>query len=220
MYEFKPFKYSSHEKIISLTPRNTKVLDVGCASGYIAFRLKKKGCYVVGTDIDKKYLEEAKKYCDEVFLLDISKDKIKGKFDVIILGDIIEHIANSGGVLEKLRNNLNENGRIIVSVPNIVNIYPRIKILFGRFDYEEKGIFDKTHLRFFTIKTLKRLIKNKKYQITSMHFTPLPIYLILPNAPKTILNLLSSLLNLLANFWPNLFAYQIIIKANKLKNEN
>jgi methionine biosynthesis protein MetW len=206
MYEFKPFKYSSHEKIISLVKPNSKVLDIGCASGYIASQLKLKNCEVTGIDNDEKSLEEAKKHCNKVFLLDISKESVDGKFDFIILGDIIEHTSNPEEVLIKLKKNLNQNGKMIVSVPNIVNIYARLRIIFGTFPQEDKGIFDRTHLKFFTIKTLRKIIKDNNFKLKKLNFTPIPFKLIFPHSPTII----SDLLSFLAYLWPNLFAYQLI----------
>ena len=217
MYKLKPFKHSSHDKIIKLVPHNARVLDVGCASGYLASFLKLKNCHVTGVDNNPEYILEAKNYCDSVILLDITKEDLEGIYDVIILGDLIEHTPNPELVLLKLRKNLPKWGVIIVSVPNIANVYARTKIILGNFDYEDKGIFDKTHLRFFTIKTLKNLLKNTGYKVDSISFTPLPVHLKFPKANKNLLNSSSSMLHSLANLWPTLFTYQIIIKARKLE---
>ena len=218
MYKLKPFKHSSHDKIISLVKPNSKVLDVGCASGYIAYLLKNKNCQVTGIDIDEKYLEEAKNHCESVHLLDISKmskegKKIKGIFDVIILGDILEHTSHPHEILINLKENLKDEGIMIISVPNIVNLYARIKIISGNFDYEDKGIFDRTHLRFFTIKSLKKLVNKCGFEIKRIDFTPIPIKLIFKESP----DVMNSSLHLLANIHPNLFAYQIIATIKKIK---
>jgi len=212
VYSYKEFKESSHDKIINLVDPGKKVLDVGCASGYIASVLKRKGCYVVGIDNDKADLEKAKEHCDETKLMDVNKDKINGKYDVIILGDILEHLHDPVGVLQKLRANLNKDGYAVLSVPNIVNIYPRMKILFGRFDYEEKGIFDKTHLRFFTLNSFKRFIRDSGFSVVSIEATPIPIYLAL-TWPKSLLNPIYYFLNKLAKIWPTLFGYQFVAKV-------
>lgn len=210
MYTFKPFKYSSHEKIIKLVPQNSKVLDVGCASGYIASQLKKKNCEIHGIDIAEEYLKEARTYCDKVQLLDISKESIQGTFDVIILGDVIEHTSNPEEILNKLKKNLNKNGSIIISVPNILNIYARLRIFLGTYPQDDKGIFDKTHLRPFTIKILRKMIKDQSYKMKKLDFTPIPLKLIFPNSP----NIFSDLLLFLTYLWPNLFAYQLIAMIN------
>lgn len=210
-YNLKPFKWSSHERILDLIPQNTKVLDVGCASGYLAALIKEKGCVVDGIDNDAESILEAKKYCN-ASVLDIAREKIQGKYDIIILGDILEHLENPGKILADLKENLNKGGYIIVSLPNIVNIYPRLKILFGHFDYEEKGIFDRTHLRFFTRKSFKQFVNNAGYQVEKLEYTPIPIYLKFPNAPKALMNILYYKFHILSIIWPTMFAYQFVAK--------
>lgn len=211
-YEFKSFKFSSHEKLINFVPPNSQVLDVGCSKGYIAREIKKKGCSVVGIDLNNEDLNEAKKHCDRTILGDVTKKDIKEKFDVIILGDIIEHVSQPADLLKKLHGNLNKGGHILISTPNIVNIYPRLKIFLGSFDYEDIGFFDRTHLRFFTLKTFKKMIADSGYSIVSLEFTPIPIYLGLPNISKTLLKPFYYLLNIAANVYPRLFAYQFVAK--------
>jgi 2-polyprenyl-3-methyl-5-hydroxy-6-metoxy-1,4-benzoquinol methylase len=216
IYTLKPFKFSSHYKIVDLVEKNKKVLDVACASGYLATFLKQKGCSIDGVDIDSEYIDEAKKHCDNVAILDISKEKIEGKYDVVILGDILEHLSNPDDILSGLKNNLNNDGYIIISIPNIVNIYPRLKIFFGNFDYEEKGIFDRTHLRFFTKKSFVELIKKAGYKIEKMEYTPIPLYVKFPKAPLFLISPFYFLLYALAVFWPSLFAYQFVVKIKNI----
>jgi len=103
-YNFKEYKFSSHYFILNLIEKNKKVLDIGCASGYLALSLKEKSCLVDGIDIDINIVEKAKKYCN-AYVLDISKDKIDHKYDVIILGDVLEHLIDPWGVLFSLKNN-------------------------------------------------------------------------------------------------------------------
>jgi 2-polyprenyl-3-methyl-5-hydroxy-6-metoxy-1,4-benzoquinol methylase len=210
-YDLKPFKFSSHYKILNLIEENKKVLDVACASGYLASFLRKKGCVVDGIDIDIESINEAKKHFN-AYVLDISKERVVGKYDVVILGDILEHLVEPGEVLSSLKENLNNDGYIVISIPNIVNIYPRLKILFGYFDYEEKGIFDRTHLRFFTKKSFKKLIKNSGYKIEKIEYTPIPFYIKFPNLSKTLLNLVNIFLYYLAVYWPQMLAYQFVVK--------
>ena len=210
-YNLKPFKFSSHDKILNLVEKNKKVLDIGCASGYLASFLKEKGCIVEGVDTDSESIKEAMNYC-KAYVLDISKEDIKGEYDVIILGDILEHLEYPDKILSKLKENLNKDGYIVISLPNIVNIYPRLKILFGHFDYEEIGIFDKTHLKFFTRKSLRELISNTGYKIEKLEYTPIPIYLKFPKAPKFLLNFIYYILYVLSISWSTLFAYQFVVR--------
>lgn len=195
-YSFNPFQFSSHRKIIELTESNKKVLDIGCSSGYLGSKLKLKNCHIVGIDNDRVALKVAKKYYQRVFFLDLEKDIIRGRFDVIILGDIIEHLSRPDEFLKKLKRNLNKNGYILISTPNIVNIAARIKIILGKFEYQEKGLFDKTHLRFFTLKSFKQLVRDSGYSLVCFKVAPIPIFLAFPRIPKYLLTPLYYLLRL------------------------
>lgn len=210
-YNLKPFKYSSHSRILDLVEKNKKVLDIACAGGYLASFLKEKGCTVDGIDNDIEYVKEAQKYCNAK-VLDINTEKIEGKYDVIILGDILEHLPYPDKFLASLKDNLNTEGSIIISLPNIVNLYPRLKILLGSFDYEDKGIFDRTHMRFFTRKTFKEMISSTGYDIEKLEYTPIPVYVAFPNAPKFIMDPFYYLFHLGTVVWPTLFAYQFVAK--------
>ncbi len=212
-YELKQIPFSSHTKIINLVERGKTVLDVGCSKGFLAEELKKKGCTITGVDNNREDLREAGKYYDRTFLLDIENDAIKGKYDIIILGDILEHLSEPEKVLKNIIKSLNKEGYIILSVPNIANIYARLKLLFGNFDYEEKGIFDKTHLRFFTIKSFNKLIREAGYSVIKFDSTPIPIYLSFPNVSKSLLKPFYYLLNILNKLYPRMFAYQLIAKV-------
>ena len=77
---------------------------------------------------------------------------------MIIAGDILEHVADPEKLLKDLRDHLNPGGEILVSVPNFAHWYPRTKVALGRFDYDQRGPLDHTHLRFFTRRTFERLV--------------------------------------------------------------
>lgn len=166
-------KYSVHTMCVELTGKDKKVLEVGCATGYISKNLKKNGCYVVGIEIDKNAAEVAKRYCDEVITGDIETLELPSdKFDVILFMDVLEHLKDPESVLKKVMNNLKEDGIVIVSVPNIANWKIRLNLLFGNFNYTTIGILDETHLRFFTYKTIKKLIDKAGLKVVHEDITP------------------------------------------------
>ena len=157
--------------------------------------------------------EEAKKYCN-AYVLDITKEDVVGMYDVIILGDILEHTVDPEGILRKIQKNLTKDGYIIISTPNIVNIYARIKILFGNFDYAEKGIFDKTHVHFFTRKTLRQTVDSAGYDIEKMEYTIIPVQLVFKKLRKSIINSVAHILYGITTIWTTLFAYQFVVKIS------
>jgi 2-polyprenyl-3-methyl-5-hydroxy-6-metoxy-1,4-benzoquinol methylase len=97
---------------------------------------------------------------------DLNLDFPEGYFDCILCADVLEHTKNPWEVLRKLYGYLDDEGILIASIPNIRHIVPILKILFDRFEYEESGILDKTHLRFFTLHTMKQMFEENGYRIT------------------------------------------------------
>lgn len=157
-------KYGTHNLIAQEIGENNCVLDVGCSKGYIKDLAENNVFY--GVDSDPIAVEQAKiSGYQATFQLDLN-DEIKElfcnkKFDIIIFGDILEHVLNPKKVLLYFINNyLLEGGKVIVSLPNVANISVRLNLLFGKFDYTEVGILDKTHLHLYTLKTAKELMKS------------------------------------------------------------
>ena len=154
---------------------NLKILDIGCGSGELGRLLKAKGHLVYGIEIDKKSYLLSKRKLDKVLLGDISAMTIPKNFrnfDYIIFADVLEHLVNPLAVLEKVKPLLKKEGFVLISVPNIANWVMRLKLLFGIFNYSNSGLLDKTHLRFFTLKSLKRLINSAGYKIIKLDFYP------------------------------------------------
>lgn len=150
------------------------VLDVGCATASNGEYLKKNGIakYVEGIEFDENLADEALLKIDKIVIGDLDNDNTfnevsKMKFDAIILGDILEHTKNPEKILKKLSSEfLHEDGIMIISLPNFQHIDVLIHIFFkGYFPRNERGIFDKTHLRFFTLKNMKELVHNSNLRI-------------------------------------------------------
>ena len=150
---------------------SSKVLDVGCSVGYVGkFLKKRKNCSVYGIDIDKKNIEYVEKegFYEKAVCVDLdnSKDRSRikkegfGDFDYILCLDVIEHLKNVNDVLFFLFDLLKEDGKLIVSVPNINHIDIVYNLIFGRFNYSLVGILDNTHLRFFTENSFMEWIEN------------------------------------------------------------
>lgn len=160
----------SHSIIAKHALGSKKILDVGCGVGYIGRVIKEQQkCDIDGIDIDKTALEIAKKYYDQTYLMKIGDEtdktftnflKNSKKYDCIICGDIIEHLADPGYIISILVKKLTPNGRILVSIPNIAHIDVVANLINGRFNYGETGILDNTHLRFWTESSFYDFIEN------------------------------------------------------------
>ena len=134
------------------------------------------------------------------------------KFDFILCLDILEHLIDYELVIKLLKNMINDDGSLIISLPNIANIYVRLNILFGRFPYLDRGILDRTHFHFFTLGSIKRLLKKHGFDILKIKVSPIPIIEVLPNYLKNNLGkLLNQILYAISIIFKRLFAYQFII---------
>ena len=160
-YKLNLSKYSTHRVIIENIGLNMNVLDVGCNDGYIG-KMSNNTNKFYGLDYLKESVEEAKKIYSDVLEYDLNNLinlPWDIKFDVIVFADVLEHLLYPETVLNFfVANYLKENGKIIVSLPNIANWEIRLNLLFGKFDYTDTGILDKTHLHFYTFESAKILI--------------------------------------------------------------
>ena len=171
-YEEKDRSYYAHKRheMLKYIPRNVStVLDVGCSSGAFARMVKDSfNCVVWGIEPDKKAAEEAATVLDKVYntIFDKDIDLAGQKFDCIFFNDVLEHLANPFEALELCKKYLNRDGVLICSIPNIRFFDAVYHIVVQKdFHYVGAGIFDKTHLRFFTKKSIQRMFLQSGYKI-------------------------------------------------------
>lgn len=171
-YNFSGDPSGTHMLITEQVLPGSKVLDIGCASGYLGeFLIKNKGCEMWGIEPDnegynlsiKKGYIKVVSSCVEAGLAD---DSLKNeKFDYIIMADVLEHLVNPENILSKIDNFLNKNGKLLVSLPNVGHYSTRFSLLLGRWDMQDAGILDRTHLHFYTLKTMSEMFKKTGWQI-------------------------------------------------------
>jgi len=131
-----------------------------------------------------------------------------------LLLDVLEHMKDSDRLLEECKTALKINGLLVVSLPNVANITVRLKLLFGRFDYEERGIMDKTHLRWFTRRTARKLLEDHGYRIVEERMTNMPVDLALGISPTSFLTkTIHRILRVFTVVMPGLMGYQIMLVA-------
>ena len=164
---------NSHTKIIKLTGFNKRVLDFGCASGEVSKVLQERGCQVIGIELDPEDAEKAKKYCERVIVADIdqmslSEELGSEKFQVAIFGDILEHLKCPEKILIETREFLTKDGYVVASIPNVAHSSVRLQLLAGNFDYQDLGILDKTHLRFYNKKSVVHFFERCGYIIDTI----------------------------------------------------
>jgi len=221
VYTFKDDPYSSHRRIPELVRRLSppgRILDVACGEGFAARDLVSHGFQVCGIDKDPEALEKAALCYQQVILADIENElpPVDGQFEVIIFADILEHLADPAAVFARFTALLAPGGLVVVSVPNVAHWYVRLNLLRGRFDYSQWGILDRTHQRFFTLRTARRFLEEAGLRIVALESTPLPLPLVWRwTAPGRALSFLHAFGDLLARRWKSLFAYQVIFAARR-----
>lgn len=211
---------SQASKLYALIPNGAKLLDVGCSTGRLDKELRiRKGCFVVGIEMNEQAAAKARENIDRVIVGDIeSKDvisKIENSFDVIILADILEHLLEPRAVLKEVKTLLNSKGFVVVSLPNIAYWEIRKQLLCGNFQYKDTGILDRTHLRFFTIKSAIELFEKSGYTVEQSEYSSwrLPFERIFRVHRIPILNkYLPKVRNRLTVYYPGFFASQLIFK--------
>ena len=220
VYTFKGFEGSSHLILIDLIRRYAKpggtLVDLGAAGGELGEAVRDHFAETTGFEFQVDCIGDLLHRFDHAVITDLERVKQIPPADTFVLADVLEHLRDPHHVLELVRRSLNDGGRVFISVPNIANVTIRLGLLFGIFEYRERGILDNTHLRFYTMRTIRREIERAGFRILATRGSSVPVRLIVgkyvPDAP---LRLAEKLLAWVTRLWKGLFAYQIIFVAEK-----
>ena len=215
-YVFKNFKYSSHYWILNKIEQERnplRILDVGCADGYLGKILQKKGHAVTGIESHPEAAEKACAHYDVFHRADIETFPFPYRhvFDYILFADVLEHLRDPVAVLSRSIPALKDSGKILISVPNVANWSVRLGLLFGNFDPADRGILDRTHLHFFTLRTLRNMMSEVSCRILDVTPTPVPLQLALPFTRRKFFAPLHLVHYGLTLSWKTLFAYQFVV---------
>lgn len=172
---------NSHTLIVGLVGHDKRVLDVGAATGYLAEILTERGCNVTGIEVDPEAAREAEAHCERVITgdvesLDLAHELGEDSFDVIVFGDVLEHLKDPLETLNSFEPFLRPDGYVVTSIPNVAHGSVRLALLQGKFQYQPLGLMDDTHLRFFTRETVERLFTDAGLVITELRRTRLGIF--------------------------------------------
>ena len=216
-YELKLGYKSPHSEILHHISPNSRVLDLGCAGGYIGKLLKEKlGCTVTGVD----YFDLAPGITlDEFIKYDLNKgvpDIDLSRFDYVVMLDVIEHLNSPESFIKSLHKGLDQNPEaiIIASSGNIGFAIPRLMLLMGQFNYGKRGILDLTHTRLFTFSSFRRLFTQNGFQVNFVAGIPGPFPLAI--GENFISRLLITLNTIGIRLSKGLFSYQIFIISKTL----
>ena len=132
-------------------------------------------------------------------------------YDVVLAADVLEHVRDPERLLREMADRLGPAGALIASVPNFGHWYPRGRIAVGRFDYDQRGILDRTHLRFFTRRSFRRLAGRVGLDVRRVEATGLPIDVV-TGTPTTVGRIAQRADRVAGRVWPTLFAYQLVFE--------
>lgn len=215
------------------------VLDAGCGFATTSQHIEKRGNRVTGIESSGEAVRVARKRIGEVVHGDLLQtDLLAGRrFDVIIFADVLEHLPWPTGVLQRYVELLKPDGRVIVSLPNVGLWSVRLGLLFGRFQYEETGVLDRTHLRFFTRRSARELLAAAGLEPLRATYNPGLVRPFVPLAKKLLagggggaqdpsallesrpyklyLKTVYPAERAVAALWPGAFAFQMIFEAQR-----
>ena len=218
--------------------KDLDVLDVGCGFATTSQHIEKRGNRVTGIESSAEAVAVARTRVSEVIHADLQNQPLAGRrFDVIIFADVLEHLAWPIGVLRAYLDLLKDGGSVIVSLPNVGLWSVRLNLLLGRFRYEETGVVDRTHLRFFTRRTAREMIESTGLEIIRRTYNPGLVRPFVPLAKKLLggaasdahnpsallesrpyklyLKTIYPIERILGSCWPGALAFQMIFEARK-----
>jgi 2-polyprenyl-3-methyl-5-hydroxy-6-metoxy-1,4-benzoquinol methylase len=214
--------YSSHSVILAWVGDGggRRLLDVGSAQGVLAQRFTERGFEVTCVEGSSELAALGKDKCREMIVADLDKPlpQLNGQFDVIVYGDILEHLRNPMDVFTGFNRSLRPGGLVIVSVPNVAHLYVRLNLLLGRLPYADRGILDRTHLRFFTLVSFRRFLSEAGLECERIVATPVPLFLAVPSRYHGgWLRALQAVNALVTRGWKTLFGFQFVAVAHPRK---
>jgi 2-polyprenyl-3-methyl-5-hydroxy-6-metoxy-1,4-benzoquinol methylase len=158
---------------LRLIPPGKAVLELGPATGRVTRVLSERGCKVVAVERDAAMSPNLERYCSRVIVGDVERLSLPEtfgdqRFDVILAGDFLEHLAHPLELLRGLKKYLTADGYVVASIPNIAHGSVRLSLLSGKFEYRDIGILDRTHLRFFTLDSILRLFSDAGFAVVDV----------------------------------------------------
>jgi glycosyltransferase involved in cell wall biosynthesis len=214
-YTLKKSRLSSHSQLLDMVgPPKQRVLDIGCGRGELGHALSQRGHHVVGLD-QYPPAEQLDAFYEANLFDGLPDEVVEERFDTILFADVLEHLPDPHVLLSQAAGLLSGNGKILVSLPNAVHWTVRAQVAAGRFDYANKGIMDRGHLRFFTQRSAERLFEQAGLRVREHRTTPVPWENVLPRVfGKFLSEKVERADFMLSRFRPNVFAYQHVFELS------
>ncbi len=176
-YDFEGIELDSgsvHADVLTLVDEGSRVLELGPATGYMTRAFTERGCTVVGIELDPEMAVKAEQFTERMIVgdidrLDLDEELAAERFDAIVAADVLEHLRDPLKVLGNLKKFLKPDGSFVISFPNVAHGSVRLSLLSGRFDYQDIGLLDSTHLRFFTRQSFEELLDEAELGLAVLH---------------------------------------------------
>ena len=163
-HEIDPNGGSAAARLARLVQPGQKVLELGTGPGTVTRILHSKGCKVTGVEMDPETLAMCQPFCEKTLQANLEdphwhESLHNEKFDVVLCADVLEHLRDPRPLLSLLPSFLNDQGFVLMSLPNASHLTVVASLLAGRFPYQSKGLLDNTHLRFFGREDIDALLR-------------------------------------------------------------
>ena len=217
-YVFKEAPNSVHQAVVGREWKSgERVLELGAGHGQVGLALHEKGASVVALDLIKPDLEFPYPYFEANLDQPLDEgvvEALDGGADTVVALDIIEHLGSPERSLQEIHSAMKPGSRLIASTGNIGFILMRILLALGQFNYGKKGILDLTHTRLFTVASFKRTLEGEGFRVTKVEGFGPPIRDMVGSS--WFLRMIDSVSGWFARVWPSLFAYQMLVEAERL----
>jgi glycosyltransferase involved in cell wall biosynthesis len=221
-YELKPSPHSSHGVLLrwlgALAP--ARVLDVGCSDGQFAALVGRFGHRVTGVDLVKHdgVADRVERFVEADLNAGLPAET-GNDYQVAVAGDVLEHVIDPQRLLTDIASRLAAGGQVLVSVPNFAHWYPRVRVAVGRFDYDQRGLLDHGHVRFFTRRSFEKLVAASGLRIVERVTVGSPVDVLERGhaSPRLarVVRRVSGLDRVATRAWPTLFGYQFLYRLEQ-----
>jgi len=207
------FPDSAHGRMVArLASRPpSKILELGCSAGDISTRLRALGHYVTG--VDKEESQHIHERVSSFVRADLNQGippEVGTGFDIVLAPDVLGQVNEPAELLSEMRSVLRSGGSAVICVPNVAHWYPRFRILLGLFGYDRRGILDRSHIRFFTRRTIRRMAEQAGYDVRQIEAVGIPLAAL--GVSKSRWKGLRVMDQILLAVWPTMFGYQFIVE--------
>ena len=175
-YEYEVNPNTAAAKVVDMVGIGRRVLELGSGPGSITRLLKANQCRVTALELDEEAIKIVSQYCETVHSCDLNDPEwhaiLSGfkRFEVIVAGDVLEHLYNPWATLSRLELLLAEGGYVVISLPHVGHNAVIACLLTGDFEYQPWGLLDKTHIRFFGVKNIQKLFNDAGFKIVEVDY--------------------------------------------------